>query len=74
MLGQIAWNLWLEVQGQRITAFAAAGEIKFEAIDLVLKVHKIDEDPHEKLFVRIRHIDKIARGIQERRGKAKSWE
>jgi hypothetical protein len=59
------------VQGQRITGFAATGEIKFEAIGFVLKIHNIDEGLHEKLFERIMYIDKIVSWIEERRSKAK---
>lgn len=46
-----------------------AGEIKYEAIGFVLNIHRIDEDLHEKLFVRIRYIDQLARDMIERRTK-----
>ncbi len=59
--GQLAYQLWQILSGQRMAGFSEAGEIMIPSIVAAFDVYGIEEDDRERMLRWILHIDRVAR-------------
>jgi hypothetical protein len=59
--GQLAYQLWQMLTGQRMAGFSEAGEIMIPSIVTTFDVYGIEEEERERMLRWILHIDRLAR-------------